>query len=168
MLSRSRLLLIRGTNRSLHTPSKDTEKSENITEANDYEHIFAIQYILDKRDKEQETKETPESSDTALSVENSDQKEKEDTTQGTDDANASEPPETDPTPPKPKPAKRFRSSDPVTWYGILVPLSLRSAQKSFTEAVDDHLSELASVTVQMGAVEKEVHRLRNQLNLNSS
>lgn len=164
-------MLIKGVNRSLHTPSNGTEESENPTEANDYEHTFAIQYTPDKRDEAQGTKETPESSNTASSVENPDQKEKkekEDTTQEADDASTSEQPETGHTPPKPKPVKKFRSSDPITWYGILVPLSLRSAQKSFTEAVDDHLSELASVIVEMGAVEKEVYGLRNRLNPDSS
>lgn len=154
---------------SLCTPSKATKESENPTEANDYEHTFAIQYTPDNRDDEQDKeKEASESpSDTAPSGKNPD-KESENNTQETDDGSNSEQPETDPTIPKPKPIKQFRSSDPITWYGILVPLSLRSAQKSFTEAVDDHSSELASVIVEMGAVEKDVHRLRNRLNLNGS
>ncbi|RJE24850.1 hypothetical protein PHISCL_02804 [Aspergillus sclerotialis] len=59
--------------------------------------------------------------------------------------------------------KKFRSLDPITWYGILVPASLRSAQKSFTEAVESQLPELACVTVEMRALEKEVERVRQEL-----
>lgn len=64
---------------------------------------------------------------------------------------------------KPKQPKKFRSSDPITWYGILVPPALRSAQKSFTEAVDDHVAELASVIVEMRAMENEVEKVRRQV-----
>lgn len=59
--------------------------------------------------------------------------------------------------------KKFRSLDPITWYGILVPPALRSAQKSFTDAVEGQVPELASVVDEMQAVEREVHRLRQQL-----
>ena len=59
--------------------------------------------------------------------------------------------------------KKFRSLDPITWYGILVPASLRSAQKSFTQAVESQLPELACVTVEMWALEKEVERMRQEL-----
>lgn len=65
---------------------------------------------------------------------------------------------------KPQPSKRKpRSSDPLRWYGILVPQSLRSAQKSFAEAVDGQMAELAGVIVEMQAVEKEVTRVRSEL-----
>ncbi|KAF7591919.1 hypothetical protein BBP40_000890 [Aspergillus hancockii] len=55
------------------------------------------------------------------------------------------------------------SSDPIRWYGILVSPFLRSAQKSFTEAVEGALLELASVVVEMQAVEEEVKRVRSEL-----
>lgn len=162
------MLLIKGVTRSLCTP-KATKESENPTEANCYGHTFAIQYTLDDcDDKQYKGKEASESpSNTVPSDENPD-KQSENNTQETVDESNSEQPETDPMLQKPKPIKKFRSSDPITWYGILVPLSLRSAQRSFTEAVNDHLSELASVIIEMGAVEKEVHGLRKRLALNSS
>lgn len=55
------------------------------------------------------------------------------------------------------------TSDPIQWYGILVPPSLRSAQKSFTKAVESSLPELASVMVEMQSAEKEISRLRGEL-----
>ncbi|PYH98758.1 hypothetical protein BO71DRAFT_22747 [Aspergillus ellipticus CBS 707.79] len=59
--------------------------------------------------------------------------------------------------------KKFRSSDPIHWYGILVPPYLRSAQKSFTEAVESRLPQLASAIAEMQIVEKEVTRVRKEL-----
>ncbi|KAL5358170.1 hypothetical protein BJX96DRAFT_36896 [Aspergillus floccosus] len=64
---------------------------------------------------------------------------------------------------KSKSKTKPRSSDPLRWYGILVPPSLRSAQKSFTAAVEGHLSELANVTVEMQSAEKEIARVREEL-----
>ncbi|GFF27179.1 coiled-coil domain-containing protein 115 [Aspergillus udagawae] len=59
--------------------------------------------------------------------------------------------------------ERSRFSDPIHWYGILVSPSLRSAQRSFREAVEQYLPKLASVVVEMQTVEREVERLRSQL-----
>lgn len=59
--------------------------------------------------------------------------------------------------------KKFRSSDPIHWYGILVPLSLRNAQTSFTGAVETQVPELAGVVVEMRAVEDEINQLRKKL-----
>ncbi|RDW86180.1 uncharacterized protein DSM5745_02822 [Aspergillus mulundensis] len=65
---------------------------------------------------------------------------------------------------KSEPRRRAkRSCDPIRWYGILVPPSLRSAQKSFTEAVEGSLPELAGIVVEMRAAEKEISRLREDL-----
>lgn len=64
----------------------------------------------------------------------------------------------------PKPArKKFRSHDPIYWYGILVPPSLRNAQKSFTEAIEDQVPELAGAVVQMRVLEKQIAQVRAQL-----
>ncbi|KAE8351492.1 hypothetical protein BDV28DRAFT_136986 [Aspergillus coremiiformis] len=65
--------------------------------------------------------------------------------------------------PKPKSMKKLRSSDPIRWYGILVPPFLRRAQKFFTEAVGGPLPELASVVAEMQIVEKEVKRVRSEI-----
>ncbi|KAL4953228.1 hypothetical protein BDW69DRAFT_165802 [Aspergillus filifer] len=68
------------------------------------------------------------------------------------------------TDPKPESVKRKpRTPDPIRWYGILVPPSLRSAQKSFIEAVESSLPGLASTVVEMQTTEKEISRLRTEL-----
>ncbi|OJJ43439.1 hypothetical protein ASPZODRAFT_136301 [Penicilliopsis zonata CBS 506.65] len=65
---------------------------------------------------------------------------------------------------KPKPARKvFRSWDPITWYGILVPPSLRHAQKSFTEAVEGPVSGLAGTVVEMKEAEEKILELRKAI-----
>jgi len=164
-------LLIKRVNRSLRTPSKDTEESEDPIEAINYGHTFAIECTPDNRGDEQgKGKGACESpSDTASSDENPDYfKESENNTREPDDASTPENVKTESTAQELKPIKKFRSSDPITWYGILVPPSLRSAQRSFTEAVSEHLPELASVIVAMRAVEKEIKEARSRLNHSGS
>ncbi|KAL4935700.1 hypothetical protein BDV06DRAFT_206472 [Aspergillus oleicola] len=59
--------------------------------------------------------------------------------------------------------RKPRTLDPIRWYGILVPPSLRSAQKSFIEVVEGSLPELASTVVEMQTTEKKICRLRKEL-----
>ncbi|KAL4754770.1 hypothetical protein BDW72DRAFT_165262 [Aspergillus terricola var. indicus] len=59
--------------------------------------------------------------------------------------------------------RRPRTLDPIKWFGILVPPSLRSAQKSFIEAVEGGLPELAGIVVEMQATEKEISVLRRRM-----
>ncbi|KAL2009154.1 hypothetical protein VTN00DRAFT_7348 [Thermoascus crustaceus] len=63
------------------------------------------------------------------------------------------------------PKKTFRPSDPISWYGVLVPPSLRSAQKSFTVAVEECVPELASIMTEMREVEGKVNELRSKIGL---
>lgn len=65
----------------------------------------------------------------------------------------------------PSPKEPFRPSDPISWYGILVPPSLRNAQKSFTIAMVDYVPELASVITEMRKVEDKVDKLRSETGL---
>ncbi|KAJ5692195.1 hypothetical protein N7462_001618 [Penicillium macrosclerotiorum] len=64
--------------------------------------------------------------------------------------------------------KKFRSDDPIHWYGILVPTSLRTAQKSFTEAIQTEVPELAAVTVEMRKMERKIAQLRMDLGVDST
>jgi coiled-coil domain-containing protein 115 len=65
---------------------------------------------------------------------------------------------------KKKPVRRlFRSDDPISWYGILVPPSLRNAQRSFTDAVDGGIPQLMTVVRDMQYVESLVYDLRRQI-----
>lgn len=59
--------------------------------------------------------------------------------------------------------KKFRSDDPIHWYGILVPPSLRTAQRSFTQAIQGQVPELAGTIVEMRALEERITRLRKEL-----
>lgn len=88
-----------------------------------------------------------------------------DTSRNGDAASESEgSPEKKPTGPRELRSKgQSRLLDPITWYGILVPPSLRSAQKFFTDAVESQVPELASVVVEMQVVEQEVYRVRQEL-----
>lgn len=68
------------------------------------------------------------------------------------------------TPEAPKnPRKKFRSDDPIHWYGILVPPSLRTAQKSFTDAMESQVPKLAGAVVEMRALEQKIAQLRTEL-----
>ncbi|KAJ5885006.1 hypothetical protein N7495_009516 [Penicillium taxi] len=62
-----------------------------------------------------------------------------------------------------KKSRKFLSDDPIHWYGILVPQSLRTAQKSFTDAVQSHVSELAGAVLEMRALEKKITEIRTKL-----
>lgn len=61
------------------------------------------------------------------------------------------------------PKKKFHSDDPIHWYGILVPASLRNAQRSFTEGVQSQVPELAGVILEMRATEQKITNLRAEL-----
>ncbi|KAF4254586.1 hypothetical protein KXW28_005198 [Aspergillus fumigatus] len=110
----------------------------------EYRQIFAMDEMTnDQRVEEPETSKDKEEADTEVD--------------NTRQINPSATSESD------SPKERPRFSDPIHWYGILVPPSLRSAQRSFTEAVEQYLPKLASVVVEMQTVEREVERLRSQL-----
>ncbi|CRG82941.1 hypothetical protein PISL3812_00288 [Talaromyces islandicus] len=64
---------------------------------------------------------------------------------------------------KPSKTKRFRSDDPISWYGILVPPSLRSAQTSFTESVNSDIPQLVSTINEIKQIESLIYRLRKDI-----
>ncbi|KAJ5639740.1 uncharacterized protein N7484_007602 [Penicillium longicatenatum] len=64
---------------------------------------------------------------------------------------------------KSKAAKKSRPSDPLYWFGILVPPSLRNAQKSFTDGIQNEVPALAAVVVEMRGLEDQIKRLRTEL-----
>lgn len=59
--------------------------------------------------------------------------------------------------------KKFRSTDPIHWHGILVPQSLRQAQASFTTAIDQQVPDLASTILEMRNLEHQISELQAQL-----
>ncbi|KAF2131974.1 hypothetical protein P153DRAFT_182386 [Dothidotthia symphoricarpi CBS 119687] len=60
--------------------------------------------------------------------------------------------------PSPNPA-----SDPLRWFGILVPQALRSAQASFISAVDRSIPDLATLARELRGLEMEVGRVQKQI-----
>lgn len=55
------------------------------------------------------------------------------------------------------------TQDPLKWFGILVPPTLRASQSSFKDAAADLIPALASVSKEMTEVELEVRRARKRL-----
>ncbi|GKT43941.1 uncharacterized protein ColSpa_04122 [Colletotrichum spaethianum] len=58
--------------------------------------------------------------------------------------------------------KQKKSSDPLRWFGILAPLTLRQAQTLSVQAVQDIIPRLVSVDAEMKDVEIEVRRARKR------
>lgn len=62
-----------------------------------------------------------------------------------------------------KAPKKSRPSDPIYWYGILVPRSLRTAQKSFTDGIQNEVPALAAVVIEMRGLEDKINKLRTEI-----
>ncbi|XP_048347125.1 coiled-coil domain-containing protein 115 [Sphaerodactylus townsendi] len=57
-----------------------------------------------------------------------------------------------------QPAEKLEKQDPLTWFGILVPQSLRQAQKTFKEGI--HLAaEIASMQSELEATRRQYRAL---------
>ncbi|KAJ5288534.1 hypothetical protein N7478_001564 [Penicillium angulare] len=67
------------------------------------------------------------------------------------------------TPRKETTTPRFQSDNPIHWYGILVPSSLRSAQNAFTDGIQGHVPQLAAITMKMRALEQQITHLQTEL-----
>lgn len=50
--------------------------------------------------------------------------------------------------------------DPLSWFGVLVPSSLRAAQSDFKQVVEETIPQLASVLAQLKEVERQVLSVR--------
>ncbi|KAE8379236.1 hypothetical protein BDV26DRAFT_260045 [Aspergillus bertholletiae] len=142
------------------------ESSHGVTKRDDYKRIFTTKLVPSDgvEESSESTGEENQShpSDAPSECDGTEKKrgpEAKDARASSHSPGAQEPAEA-----KSKPSeKKSRSSDPIRWYGILVPPSLRSAQQSFAEAVGGPLPELASVVVEMQAVEKKVKCLRKKI-----
>ena len=53
--------------------------------------------------------------------------------------------------------------DPLKWFGVLIPPSLRSSQTSFKAATLDVVPALVNVNIEMKEVEIEIRRMRKRL-----
>ena len=54
-------------------------------------------------------------------------------------------------------------SDPLKWFGILVPQALRSSQASFCAAVDEAVAHAANAAKNMRSTEAEIRKLRKEM-----
>ena len=63
----------------------------------------------------------------------------------------------------PSPNSIKSSTDPLRWFGILVPPALRSAQASFVSTVEGPVPHLASLVRDLRRLEIDVARLRKQI-----
>lgn len=61
---------------------------------------------------------------------------------------------------KPKPPLE---SDPLRWFGILIPQELRSAEASFSSVIDDSLADAVNAGRAMRETEAEIRKLRKEI-----
>lgn len=56
-----------------------------------------------------------------------------------------------------------RISDPLNWFGILVPPALRVSQTSFKIAATETIPLLANLSNEMKSMEIEIRRMRKKI-----
>lgn len=92
------------------------------------------------------------------------------------DGDDDDPSRQDPAPDPPRPAegeeaaaaegeagpKKQNARDPLRWFGVLTPLSLRQTQACAAEAVDEVVPRLASLSAEMQDLEIQVRRARKK------
>ncbi|KAL2753645.1 hypothetical protein ACRALDRAFT_1071926 [Sodiomyces alcalophilus JCM 7366] len=59
-------------------------------------------------------------------------------------------------------SRKPKHRDPIHWYGILAPMSLRQAQSQAVHAVHDIIPRLVSVNAEMEHLEIEIRRARKK------
>ncbi|KAI7788021.1 hypothetical protein LA080_013326 [Diaporthe eres] len=89
-----------------------------------------------------------------------------------DDDPSRQNPRSDPTPPAEGEAaaaaegeagpKKQNARDPLRWFGVLTPLSLRQTQACAAEAVEQVVPRLASLSAEMQGLEIQVRRARKK------
>ncbi|KAI1742193.1 hypothetical protein F4680DRAFT_42626 [Xylaria scruposa] len=68
----------------------------------------------------------------------------------------------DPVPGEEGRATQQKSNDPIRWFGLLTPVSLRQAQTQSIRVIEHVIPRLASVNAEMAEVEIEVRRARKR------
>lgn len=56
-----------------------------------------------------------------------------------------------------------KPTDPIRWFGILLPQALRNTQRSFADAVEGPVVNLVTLTTELRSLEIEIGRLRKQI-----
>ncbi|KAM5489974.1 hypothetical protein MaudMau93_002836 [Microsporum audouinii] len=70
--------------------------------------------------------------------------------------------------PRTKTVAKTKTSNPLHWFGILVPPPLRNAQEAFCGAVAGPIPALAGVVSEMREVERKVEGLRQLLGVSDT
>lgn len=86
----------------------------------------------------------------------------EETDEKTDAGTAKEQDDDEKSGEKGKSNKVVKSKDPLRWFGLLTPQSLRTAQASSIEAVEKVIPRLVTVNQEMAIIEIEVRRARKK------
>lgn len=146
----------------------DPQEKKDITALPGSEYTFSVDTTPSRPSEEADGDNEPKASSPVL--DKSPQATEETSPAETASSESSDTAETEIAPvEKPKPvSKKFRSADPIHWYGILVPQSLRRAQDSFANAIDNQVPDLASTAVEMRALEQQIDQLRARLEIESS
>ncbi|MCJ1400096.1 hypothetical protein MMC11_003299 [Xylographa trunciseda] len=55
------------------------------------------------------------------------------------------------------------SRNPLSWFGILIPLALRTAQASFKSALNEAVPDLINISAEMRDLEAETEELRHRI-----
>ncbi|KAJ5548747.1 hypothetical protein N7513_005981 [Penicillium frequentans] len=148
---------------SIQRRPEDDNKSTDSTEASntpsEAEYKFNIEYTPSR------TPEEP--AETKDELQSEDSKSQKTSKLDTGTTTESDSPVEDSVPNKSsgesKAPKKSRPSDPISWYGILVPPSLRTAQKSFTDGIQNEVPALAAVVVEMRRLEDKINKIRTEL-----
>ena len=53
--------------------------------------------------------------------------------------------------------------DPLNWFGILIPSALSTAQASFKSALNEAVSNLINISMEMQELEAEVEGLKHSI-----
>ncbi|KAL8853445.1 MAG: hypothetical protein Q9221_001762 [Calogaya cf. arnoldii] len=61
------------------------------------------------------------------------------------------------------PDPKLSISDPLNWFGILVPPALRASQRSFRNATTETIPLLANLSNEMKSIEIEIRRTRKRI-----
>lgn len=62
-----------------------------------------------------------------------------------------------------EPAQAQKSADPIRWFGILVPQSLRAAQASFVSSIEGPIPALVNIARNLRSQEIEIGRVRKAI-----
>lgn len=132
----------------------------NVNKASDGQSVSPAK---DDADEDSEAQHGSSSNDDSTSTHQKDTTNTEDENQQTKtDTDSGESHGQEDEKPQGKKEKEKRRHDPLHWFGLFAPTTLRTAQAQSIEAVEHSIMRLASVNAEMASVEIEVRRARKR------